>query len=1404
MSNNHNEQEKNATQSQKSASSSATEKREQKHLIEPKPIRKFRWTHFVLKTILCLVALIIFLLTAFWIWAGREGSLSQAISIAQRFVPLVDKSLTIEDVEGSIRHGGQIRLARWQQESIDAQITNLDVSWNLNDFILQRELSIAHVTAEQIQVQTFPSEKPQSDDKTRSAPPQDLQLPFKAHLGLLHIGTLIYGDEETGLKATDIKASYLFDSSTHHLTLENLDFEQGRYQAQATMVGINPILDATLSGTLTSNIPGSLQSALVNANVSIKGPLTQLLLDAQAQAQTITIANTSLETSSLENDSSQMALDENHTQQPISDSSNLQTANLTATITPWDLIILPQAQLDLQNFNVGAIWPQAPQTLLNGQAQITSHENATSPIGLLQVNAAIQNLNAGTIDQNQLPITELKTDISWDQQTLLLNSLELFISDQGSIIANGQITPSSEPSKVLPVIQLQAAVHNLNPRDIHSLISNDRINGQITTSLQDQELRYNISLKALENSLDRNMPYKLQEFISTGSLVNQTLTLESVNITSSRSALTATVTSTLPTSILGAIDRGEEVDAAQTFMQGAITGTMQLNMPGITANIDARQLRDASGSLMLELNATDTQETLSWLQHMPFSPTALLDYMIRGEIYIQGNVEGGWQNSLIDIKLDSTALSISQRNLATTTQAQGVIQNNAVSPNNTTQQDNTSVSQSPFVELVNIKDTHLSAHGRLNDLSLELQTQGLIAQYQIGLDIKGKGGLNNDIINVRLNQLDVRLSEASTNAAYASQGKPIINIKATTPVVLEWNNRNGALTLNPGSLSLEIAGKEDNAPSLQWQKTTWQSGRLDSSGSLDAFPILWLTSFIDADLLDELKLGGDLMIAGQWKIHMGSNLDFSIEINRTTGDLILDESNSSSAFASVNASEQFNAGVRDAYIKIYNKNNQVFLEVLWDTERLGIINIDLNSYLTRQNNAWTVLPDAPMQGNIIAQMPEIDIAAMIAPTGWRLGGAAILETQVDGTIAKPGLNGRLTAAGVSLRSVIDGISFTDGELEIIFNRDKVTLQRFSVRGTGVDGGLLTATGVADWSHSELPEIELNLVIDKLRASVHSHRQITTSGKFALTLKNNVLNILGNLYIDQALIILGDSAGPSLDSDVVILTGHDAIDNAPTKTSRLNPLEELGIVPNIQIQIDMGKNFRVQGFGLQTYLVGELVLSNQQWTPMLIGTIQTQDGRYKAYGQHLIVERGNIIFSGQFDNPTLDLLAIRANTRVRVGISITGTASRPSIQLYSESGLSDSETLSWLILGRPASASGTEMAILQQAALALISGDKEGITDRLAGMLGVDDISIGGSNSRASSGSTEDTLANTTITISKRLSEDFYVSYEQGLSDAMGTFYLFYEISRRLTLRLEAGEFTAVDIFYTFHFDGKNH
>ena len=200
-------------------------------------------------------------------------------------------------------------------------------------------------------------------------------------------------------------------------------------------------------------------------------------------------------------------------------------------------------------------------------------------------------------------------------------------------------------------------------------------------------------------------------------------------------------------------------------------------------------------------------------------------------------------------------------------------------------------------------------------------------------------------------------------------------------------------------------------------------------------------------------------------------------------------------------------------------------------------------------------------------------------------------------------------------------------------------------------------------------------------------------------------------------------------------------------------------------------------------------------PRLTGELRTVRGTYKAYGQLLSIDQGVLRFNGPYDNPALAILAIRPNLQQRVGVQISGTALSPVVRLYAEPDMPDAEKLSWLVLGRSAANGGAESAMLQQAALALLGGNGKNLTANLTEALGLDELSVRGAASNAD-GST----SSATFTLGKRLSRDFYVSYERSLTGTLGTLYIFYDLSRRVTVRAQTGEQSAIDLIFTVPYD----
>ena len=310
-----------------------------------------------------------------------------------------------------------------------------------------------------------------------------------------------------------------------------------------------------------------------------------------------------------------------------------------------------------------------------------------------------------------------------------------------------------------------------------------------------------------------------------------------------------------------------------------------------------------------------------------------------------------------------------------------------------------------------------------------------------------------------------------------------------------------------------------------------------------------------------------------------------------------------------------------------------------------------------------------------------------------------------------------------------------------------------------------------------------------------------SGQLQASLKGEQAELTGKLLVDQARIILPDEGTPQLGDDVVVRTSRGAAvgQKAPAETSAPAATARPNRPVKLAVQLDLGRDFRIQGKGLDTRVRGTLALYGDSLAaPRLTGTVNTFGGQYRAYGQRLDVEQGALRFTGAIDNPALDILAIRPNstqTGQRIGVQITGTALLPRVRLYAEPELPDAEKLSWLVIGRPSAAGGAEAALLQQAALALLGGKGGGLSGGLAASLGLDELSFRGSASNANGGTSEGA-----VTLGKRFSSNFYAAYERSISGALGTLYVFYDLSQRFTVRAQAGQQSAVDLIFTVPYD----
>ncbi len=1414
----------------------------------PKPGKKpkFRWFRALALVVSALLAIILIAVAAVYWWAGTDGSLAQSVRLAQSCCGKPLQALSIENATGSLRAGGHIDTLRWQQDGLTVRAQDISLAWQ-SWSLLHRKVKIDRFSARSVEIddQRPPSATP------ATGPPESLQLPLQVELDGFSAGSVRWSGPAaaTTVELNNISGQYDYDGTRHQLALSNAELASGRYKGQATLSGSSPLrLDAQMSGAVSVEVPSSQTVLPLRFSAAVEGALTALQLSANLQA----------------------TAPPNGTPSAAAPAATQPHASLTATITPWAAQPLPQANANFRDINLAALWPQAPQTLLTGLATVQPL-NSTSVVGSSTASGStataantawlldlqLANSVAGPLDQQRMPLEKLSATGQWRDGTAMIQKLRAFVGG-GEINATGQwasvpvtatssvATPSTATASTLTntatltpaaqIWQVQANLKNINPAKLHTQFAALPLSGVASAQSRQDTIDFEASLEAAGAA--KSTP-QIKELLGE-------LRLQSASAKGSWAA--ARAGGTLILSELKVRTSDAQLSGqleAQPAAQGG-TAKLLLTAPGLEASLQG-ELRATTGKGELKLSGKDASAALRWLQKLPGIPASLKTASATGSSELTAQWQGGWQDPALQAKLLVPSMDIRMGGEAVKpTILPATTSSASVTPATTSGKKTAAATASSVIKL---RDVQATVAGRLSQAQLAAQGRAEVDGRRIkvqlaadagkqaaraGTSATASAGFASAVWQGVLKQLDLTLEDPALGAgawrlatrspvslkwtpgraaakpqavAAGAKSTPKVTAAASNGGSFEAGAAEAVLTAPRGSGSTAAA----TSAVLAWQPVRWQPGEFVSAGKITGLPMAW-AELLGGPQMAGAGLAGNLVFDGQWDARLAETLSLKASLARSSGDISVLAENAQGTSARVAA------GVRQASVSVANEGENLRLALRWDTERAGTAEGSLNTRLTKSAEGsgvggWLWAADAPLNGQLRAQLPRIGVWSVLAPPGWRIRGGLGANIAISGTRAAPQLSGELQANDLALRSVVDGIEFGNGRLRATLDGTRMRITEFTLQGAGGagKGGTITAQGEAGWIDGQ-PRVQLDARIDKLRASIRTDRQVMLSGTIQAKLEGLLAQITGSLKVDQARILLPEEGAPQLGSDVVVRTAKGAAVGAQGPAETASPPTEkvtkaaLGAPARsvkVDVKLDLGQDFRVQGKGIDTQVRGALTLTGESvvragepvFEPRLVGTVNTFGGQYRAYGQRLDVEQGSLRFTGPVDNPTLDILAVRPNLTQRVGVQITGTALLPRVRLYAQPELSDSEKLSWLVLGRSSASGGGEAALLQQAALALLGSKGGGMSGGLAASLGLDELSYRGASNNADGTTTEGA-----VTLGKRFSQNFYAAYERSISGALGTLFIFYDLSKRFTVRAQAGEQSAVDLIYTFQYD----
>lgn len=1200
----------------------------------------------------------------------------------------------------------------------------------------ERALAARELAVDELNVRTQPSDTP-------LAAPADLRLPLALRIDSLRIAKLSWAPDQPPLLGLDARLDLPRDG-IHHVQLKAVRWQHLTLAGEARVASAAPLqTDATLrvQQAEDTGLPWL-------AVATVSGPLARLKAKAELQA-------------------AQQALQADGEVQPFA---------------RWPVNAL---QLHADKLDLAPFAPGLPRTALTGTARLQAP--AYDAEATLQ--AELRNGAAGRWDQQALPVGRLAIALAGrpDQpSSLRLTTLDAELAGGARVQGQGRLDADGR-------WQLDARVQGLRPEALDARATPARLDGPLTLS---GSKAGQLSARLDLGGTLQDRPLRLQARVQGEGKAWQ---IENVQLASGDATLQAR----------GRVDTGGALQLHAELRQldphllwrGApasawarLPGPTRLNADtdielrgrtaaGLSGRVDARLLPGQLAGLALEGHATLKRDSAaapaafdidarlgsnrlqSSGQAAPdaVSGTATLKagalaelnpvLALFGQPPVAGQADAdgsfqllhtarGWQagggGRLALASAKALGVSIASAKARWELPAPGADGDGPVALSLDIGQ-----LRSPAAQLAGAR---LDLQGRRSAHELKAQVNGRVPREAGDLDVnaqlQARGRWDGQSWAGRIAQLDIGPLRPGTPALLAARD-----------IGLRWAGTGLQLAAEPGRA--EVGGAF-----VRWQALSWTGGEHP-----EVRAELQLEDLAVAPLLarwqPDFGWGGDLSVAGHATLLLNDRLTAELLVERQGGDLRVTDEFGPRAL-----------GLTDLRIALNVRDGVWHFAEGFAGKDLG----SLGGALTlRPAGLW---PDAntPMEGVLQANVADLATWGRWVPAGWRLGGRAAATVQFAGRLGAPDLNGRAEGEGLALRHLLYGVDVTDGRFALDLKGKHAELTQLEARA---GDGWLRASGQAELGAQ--PSAHIQLTADKLRVLSRVDRRIVASGSATLDLDAQGLKLDGKLRADEGLFDFSRADAPALADDVTVLRGtRDAAPSAP-------PAPKAVRNSVVNLAVDFGNDFKVRGRGLTAQLRGELKATQNNGPLRVNGHLDANGGQYAAYGQKLDIERSDINFTGAYDNPSLDLLAVRPNLDIRVGVRVGGTALAPRVSLYSEPDMTDTDKLSWLLLGRgPDGLGRTDTALLQRAAVALLSGESESMTGKVLRNLGLDELSLAQSD--------DDTRA-TIVRLGKQLSRRWYVGYERSLNATTGSWQLIYRIAQRFTLRAQGGDDNALDVIW---------
>jgi translocation and assembly module TamB len=579
---------------------------------------------------------------------------------------------------------------------------------------------------------------------------------------------------------------------------------------------------------------------------------------------------------------------------------------------------------------------------------------------------------------------------------------------------------------------------------------------------------------------------------------------------------------------------------------------------------------------------------------------------------------------------------------------------------------------------------------------------------------------------------------------------------------------NGAISSTQQQLEQTCLSSQQARLCLQGEGKANQAS--SATFKLEKLPIEYFSSLLPEDIK---WANSEITASGKFRSNANAAPNAKLTLRTTSGQISWDtiaNTSSNASSESTNIAQMLQLEPGNLNVVANDQSIDIDLSLPFQQQQ------GLNSSLKIDNN-HSALVKRKVSGSIKLDLSDLTPFSGFIHDSNDLKGNITGEWKIGGIVSEPEVSGELLLNDAQVRLNSPGILLENIQAKLKGKGSQGISYQASMNS---GGGQLNING--ELTFDKHPKVELKLTGDKAQVFGTEEIAVFVSPDLLITTTNNTVDVQGDVIIPKARITpkqLPESVA-TVSEDQIIISDDAKVQDSKTSQNI-----------NLDLNLALGEDVLIDGFGFKGNATGNLQIKKKaEAVTQGKGVISILNGEYRAFGQGLVIEKGDIIFSdGPVSKPGLDIKAVRRpDEGISVGIFARGNITQPKITLFSEPSMTQTEQLSWLVLGRPIEQSSEgESNALNELLLSYSLSRGDNFVNKIGKSFNLDTVNIKTGTGEAGAARDND-LAE--LVLGKYLSPKLYISYGIGLFQPINVLSLEYSLSRRWTLKSETSSETS--------------